>query len=124
MIRLLLPFGSHESNPGKRHVPLSLCRFRHESGRASRLFVPVVDDAMAYPWLEMAMTDTETSPVCRTGNREKPRRLLEQLFIRKERSASPVGLWVGRSLALLQRFGQNGASIIIERRDFAVELLN
>ncbi|NTV24983.1 MAG: glycosyltransferase family 4 protein [Chlorobiaceae bacterium] len=108
-------FGYHASNIGNSHVPLSLCRFWNDSGRSSRLVVPSADEAIAYPWLDTAMTGIRKSVVYRFGGREQPRTLAEEHFFRKEKSAPLVYLWAGLSLDIFLRFKNRGASIIIER---------
>ncbi|RXK85025.1 glycosyltransferase [Chlorobaculum sp. 24CR] len=115
MKHLPVLFGYHASNLGNSHVPLSLCRYRNESGRPTTLTVPSCEESLAAPWLKPAMTGIRKSLVYRLGSSSRPRMMAEEAFFRTEGSASPVYLWAGLWLDLFERFSALGAKIIIER---------
>ena len=115
MSHLPVLFGYHASNLGNSHVPLSLCRFWYESGRAVRLTVPSTDSAINYPWLIPVMSGFKKSFVYRFGNSQQPRRLTEELFLKTEGNAPYVYLWAALSPEIFEEFHQRGSKIIIER---------
>jgi glycosyltransferase involved in cell wall biosynthesis len=115
MTSLPVLFGYHASNIGNSHVPLSLCRFWHESGRSVTLMVPSSDDAIDYPWLKPAMRGLKKSLVYRLGKKKQPRNLTEQIFFKTQSDVPLVYLWAGLSLHIFEQFHQIGARIIIER---------
>jgi glycosyltransferase involved in cell wall biosynthesis len=107
--------GYHTSNLGTSHVPFSLCRYWHGSGRAVKLTVPSVEKNMNYPWLQPAMTGLKKSLVYRLKIKDQPRTLAEKQFIRSEKTSPIVYLWAGLSLEIFELFHANGTKIIIER---------
>ncbi len=108
-------FGYHASNLGNSHVPLSLCRFWHDSGRAVRLTVPSTESSIAYPWLNPVMTGLKKSLVYRFGGDDHPRRLTEEMFLKNERNSPYVYLWAALSSEIFEEFHRLGSKIIMER---------
>jgi len=113
----LLPvlFGYHASNLGNSHVPLSLCRYWHESGRAVRLTVPSTENSIHYPWLIAVMSGLQKKAVYRFGSSQQPRNMTEKLFLKNEGDAPYVYLWAALSPEIFEAFHQRGSKIIIER---------
>ena len=113
----LLPvlFGYHASNLGNSHVPLSLCRYWHESGRAVRLTVPSADRSIHYPWLKPVVSGIKKTLIYRFGSSQQPRNITEQLFLKNEGDAPYVYLWAALSLEIFEAFHRRGSKIIIER---------
>lgn len=115
MTHLPVLFGYHASDLGNSHVPLSLCRSWHASGRKVRLLVPSADDQIRYPWLRTAMGGLTQSLVYRFGSQDQPRRLAEASFFKTEADSPLVYLWAGLSLEIFKRLKARGARIVIER---------
>ena len=115
MTYLPVLFGFHATNIGNSHVPMSLCRFWHEGGRAVKLVVPSIEKNISYPWLEPAMTGLKKKLVYKLNIKDQPRSLTEKKFFKSEKSASVVYLWAGLSLEIFEQFHKNGSKIIIER---------
>lgn len=115
MTYLPILFGYHASNLGTSHVPLSLCRYWHTSGRAVKLTVPSAEKNINYPWLQPALTGLKKSLVYKLRAKDQPRSLTEKQFFKSEKSAAVVYLWAGLSLEIFERFHKNGTKIIIER---------
>ncbi len=108
-------FGYPASDLGNSHVPLSLCRYWHESGRAVRLTVPSTDISIKYPWLVPVISGLKKRLVYRFGSDEQPRRMTEQFFLKNEGKAPYVYLWAALSMEIFEEFHQRGSKIIIER---------
>ncbi len=108
-------FGYHASNLGNSHVPLSLCRYWHESGREVRLTVPGTEPSISYPWLKPVMSGVTKALIYRFGGRNLPRWLTEQLFLKTEANSPHVYLWAALSAGIFEAFHQRGTKIIIER---------
>jgi glycosyltransferase involved in cell wall biosynthesis len=115
MTHLPILFGYHASNIGNSHVPISLCRYWHESGRAVKLSVPSTDVNINYPWLHPVMTGLKKTLVYKLGSESLPRNLTETEFLKSEMVTPLVYLWAGLSLEVFERFNRNGTKIIIER---------
>ena len=107
--------GYHASNIANSHVPISLCRFWHEGGRAVKLVAPSVEKSVDYPWLQPAMTGLKKILVYKLNIKDQPRRMAEKQFFKSERSAPIVYLWAGLSLEIFEKFHENGTKIILER---------
>lgn len=114
MTYLPVLFGFHATDIGNSHVPVSLCRYWHEGGRAVKLVVPSIEKTLNYSWLQPALTGLKKKLVYRL-NLADPRSLTEQKFLKSEKSASVVYLWAGLSLEIFEQFHKNGTKIIIER---------
>ncbi len=115
MSHLPVLFGYHASNLGNSHVPLSLCRHWHNSGRDVSLTVPSNDPALGYSWLKPAMSGLAKKVVYRLGYPAIPRRIAERFFLKTEKQSPYVYLWAGLSLEIFEEFERRGATIIIER---------
>src|SRR5687768_8472655 len=107
MTYLPVLFGFHATDIGNSHVPVSLCRYWHEGGRAVKLVVPSIEKTLNYSWLQPALTGLKKKLVYRL-NLADPRSLTEQKFLKSEESASVVYLWAGLSLEIFEQFHKNG----------------
>jgi glycosyltransferase involved in cell wall biosynthesis len=108
-------FGYDASNLGNSHVPISLCRYWHLSGRSVKLFVPSVDDGIDYPWLKPAVSGFKKRLIYRLRIKNQPQGLTERKFLKSEKLAKVVYLWSGLSLDIFEHFHKIGAKIVIER---------
>jgi glycosyltransferase involved in cell wall biosynthesis len=115
MTYLPVLFGYHATNIGNSHVPLSLCRYWHDGGRAVKLIVPSIEKSISYPWLQPAMKGLKKTLVYKLNIKDQARSLAERKFVKSEKSASVVYLWAGLSLEVFEQFHKNGTKIIIER---------
>ena len=115
MSHLPVLFGYPASDLGNSHVPLSLCRFWYENGKAVRLTVPSIESSINYPWLIPFMSGIKKSLIYRFGNSKQPRHLTEKFFLKNEGEAPYVYLWAALSPEIFEEFHQRGSKIIIER---------
>lgn len=115
MNHLPILFGYHASNLGNSHVPMSLCRYWHKSGKTVKLFVPSADKSMDYPWLKPVVTGLKKSLIYKLRIENQPKGLTEKKFIRSEASAAVVYLWAGLSLDVFEYFHKLGTKVVIER---------
>ncbi len=115
MTYLPVLFGYHTNNIGNSHVPVSLCKYWNDGGRAVKLVVPSIEKNLSYPWLQPAMTRLKKILVYKLGIKDQPRLVTEKKFFESEKSAPVVFLWAGLSLDVFEQFHKNGTKIIIER---------
>jgi glycosyltransferase involved in cell wall biosynthesis len=108
-------FGYHASDLGNSHVPLSLCRSWHSSGRAVSLVVPSAEKGFSYPWLKPSMTGLKKKLIYRLRLKDQPRKMTESDFFTAERSSPVVYLWAGLSLDVFEKFHELGTKIVLER---------
>ncbi len=115
MSHLPVLFGYPASDLGNSHVPLSLCKYWHESGKAVKLIVPSTEYYINYPWLIPVMSNIKKRLVYRFGSSQQPRNITEQFFLKTEGDAPYVYLWAALSPEIFEAFHRRGSKIIIER---------
>ena len=112
-------FGYDASNLGNSHVPMSLCRYWHKSGRSVKLYAPSVENEnkneIDYPWLEPAVSGLKKRLIYKLRIKNQPQGLSEKKFLASEKTTNVVYLWAGLSLDIFECFHKMGAKIIIER---------